>query len=342
MRKVFTNTEHAAWLREQARLKRPYWYGCYFNPCTEALLAKKKAQYPEHYGEGRMPRYRQDIAEKQIAGDCVNGAIKGAVWSELGRRAPVYASNGCPDTNADGMFAKCKAWGMEWGPIGTLPDEPGIGLHMAGHVGVTVGNGEAVEWRGFDYGCVTTKIRARRWLHWFRLPWTEYVTGGMGGQTAEVNLLGARLLMRGCMGSDVRTMQELLMKLGFQLPVHGADGDFGSETEAAVKAFQKKLQLKADGKYGEQTHAALTGALAEEETEEEKTDAAAEKQVVITGGCVRIRSGAGQEYDTIGFVREGTRLDWLATAGNGWHAVRTDGVNGWVGPRYTRVEEGSA
>lgn len=79
---VFNSTKYVAWLKEQARLKRPYWYGTYWLPCTESLLQKKKKQYPEHYTEDRMPRYRKDIANGQRCGDCVNGAIKGAVWSE--------------------------------------------------------------------------------------------------------------------------------------------------------------------------------------------------------------------------------------------------------------------
>ena len=42
------------------------------------------------------------------------------------------------------------------------------------------------------------------------------------------------------------------------------DGQFGSKTEAAVKAFQKKAGIKQDGKYGDQTHAALMSAVAED------------------------------------------------------------------------------
>ena len=150
MEKVFNSTDYAAWLKEQARLRRPYWYGTYWLPCTESLLQKKRGQYPKHYTDDRMPRYRQDIANKQRCADCVNGAIKGAVWSELGKREPVYASHGCPDTNADGMFEKCKGWGMDWGNMSTMPDQPGVAVRMAGH-------GEVVEWRGFAYGCVETK-----------------------------------------------------------------------------------------------------------------------------------------------------------------------------------------
>ena len=56
MEKVFTNIEWVKWLREQARLKRPYWYGTCHYECTESLLARKAKQYPAHYTKGRMAR----------------------------------------------------------------------------------------------------------------------------------------------------------------------------------------------------------------------------------------------------------------------------------------------
>lgn len=50
--------------------------------------------------------------------------------------------------------------------------------------------------------------------------------------------LGSRLLLDGSEGSDVRALQEMLLSLGYALPRYGADGKFGAETEAAVRAFQ--------------------------------------------------------------------------------------------------------
>ncbi|MBQ1779991.1 MAG: hypothetical protein II001_00980 [Bacteroidales bacterium] len=103
-----------------------------------------------------MYRYEADIRNEQICGDCVGGAIKGAAWTDLGQHKVIYASNGVPDRSADGMFKYCKSIGAEYGNISTIPDRPGIAVRMAGHVGVYVGNGYVVEWRGFKYGCVKT------------------------------------------------------------------------------------------------------------------------------------------------------------------------------------------
>jgi len=68
-------------------------------------------------------------------------------------------------------------------------------------------------------------------------------------------------LARGATGSGVAQMQDLLADLGYDLPrsmkKRGADGIFGPETEAAVKAFQQDSGLKSDGLVGPKTLAAL-------------------------------------------------------------------------------------
>lgn len=344
MERFISVTKYVEWLREQARLKRPYWYGCYYNPCTEALLQRKAKQYPSHYKEARMPTYRKHIAAGQIAGDCVNGAIKGAIWSELGTRQPVYGSHGCPDKSADGMFEFCKTQGMPWGTIGSMPDKPGLAVRFAGHVGVYVGGGEVVEWRGFNYGCVVTKLSGRKWTHWYELPWIIYGEAAADPDSAdgipEVGKLGSRLLKKGSKGEDVRTLQQLLMEMGYELPAHGDDGDFGAETETALKKFQHAHGLEDDGKYGPLTHEELMGVLAELEAQEDETDDDEEMSgwVLVTGNTVNIRKGAGKAYDIVTVVRKGDRLALVATAANGWHAVRlNDGRSGWIGPTYSRV-----
>ena len=68
-------------------------------------------------------------------------------------------------------------------------------------------------------------------------------------------------LKRGSEGSGVAIIQDLLADLGYVLTItlaHGkADGIFGSETEAAVKSFQKSKGLQADGIVGAMTLKAL-------------------------------------------------------------------------------------
>lgn len=66
-----------------------------------------------------------------------------------------------------------------------------------------------------------------------------------------------RILRKGMEGDDVRELQQNLIDRGYDLGKWGADGDFGSATENAVKAFQRDNDLVADGIVGEKTWAKL-------------------------------------------------------------------------------------
>ena len=59
----------------------------------------------------------------------------------------------------------------------------------------------------------------------------------------------------------VKTLQNRLVKLGFLQP-KDIDGDFGDDTEKAVKAFQKKFNLEEDGEVGDDTKKNMTEVLA--------------------------------------------------------------------------------
>lgn len=57
------------------------------------------------------------------------------------------------------------------------------------------------------------------------------------------------------------------------------------------------------------------------------------------GGALHVRSGAGVEYQVIGYSAEGDTLTVLETAGNGWRKVNTPaGVIGWVNSVYCRKD----
>ena len=64
-------------------------------------------------------------------------------------------------------------------------------------------------------------------------------------------------LSRGDFGELVAAVQTLLILEGYPCGPDGADGDFGPNTEAAVREFQEQLGLTADGVVGPETGAAL-------------------------------------------------------------------------------------
>lgn len=68
-----------------------------------------------------------------------------------------------------------------------------------------------------------------------------------------------RMLKRGMKGADVKTLQAALIAYGFSCGATGADGDFGSGTETALKKFQTKYGLGADGIAGKGTWGRLLG-----------------------------------------------------------------------------------
>lgn len=67
-------------------------------------------------------------------------------------------------------------------------------------------------------------------------------------------------LQKGDTGSEVKTMQTMLIACGYSCGSAGADGDFGANTLAAVKAFQNAYGLTVDGLYGAKTKAQLESA----------------------------------------------------------------------------------
>lgn len=73
-------------------------------------------------------------------------------------------------------------------------------------------------------------------------------------------ILTLPVLRKGDSGETVKALQHLLIANGIKLPKHGADGDFGEETESGVMEYQRKVDLPADGVAGPDTMGSLLGA----------------------------------------------------------------------------------
>lgn len=128
-----------------------------------------------------------------------------------------------------------------------------------GHVGLYIGGGWVIEAKGTQYGVVRSSIAEKKWTWWGELTGVSY-----SGENAPVeppasgnDKVVLPTLRRGDKGEKVAYLQKLLMDRGYGLPKYGADGDFGAETEKAVKAFQRDWGLKEDGVVGEKTWSML-------------------------------------------------------------------------------------
>lgn len=136
-------------------------------------------------------------------------------------------------------------------------------------------------------------------------------------------------LHKGDYGSAVTALQILLLIWNPKcLPKYGVDGDFGSETERAVKAFQQEDGLPVTGVYDEATRKALS-----------EVTAAGKKQVIVTGDSVNVRTAPNTTTGRIlGVVHKDYHLPYQGQDSDaGWHLIVYDGQNAWISGKYSKV-----
>lgn len=135
-------------------------------------------------------------------------------------------------------------------------------------------------------------------------------------------------LMKGDKGAEVKEMQGDLIKLGYSCGKHGADGDFGNDTDKAVKAFQKANGLTVDGLYGPKSKAKAKELLAKA-----SKPATPEKFKVKFKEDMNVRTGAGTKYPAVNLCKKnyiytivdttkvGTALWGKLLSGAGWVCI---------------------
>lgn len=89
-----------------------------------------------------------------------------------------------------------------------------------------------------------------------------------------------KYLAKGDKGDAVKAMQKMLIACGYSCGNSGADGDFGSGTDTALRNFQKANGLTVDGKYGSNSKAKLE-ALYKSKTQ--TTTSTLKNSVIATG-----------------------------------------------------------
>jgi len=116
------------------------------------------------------------------------------------------------------------------------------GVKSRHHIGIYIGSNMCIEAKGTKSGVVASGLD-----HWDEVAELKEVS--YDGEAVRVTL------RNGCRGDEVKDLQTRLILLGYSPGT--ADGIFGSRTEAAVKAFQADMGLKADGIVGPKTWEAL-------------------------------------------------------------------------------------
>ena len=203
---------------------------------TKARVEAKAKQYPSWYTADKINRIFAPLYDKGYLGyDCV-GLVKGVLWEGN------YASNGVPDISADAMIGRCKSVSTDFSSIAV-----GEFVWLKGHCGIYIGEGKVVESTpAWSNGVQITSLSARNWQKHGKLPYIEYSSEEVKS-TVTIEL---SVLRRGSKGEEVKTLQRLLKSLTFNGKDGGVlliDGSFGSNTEYALRSYQKANNLEVDG-----------------------------------------------------------------------------------------------
>lgn len=131
------------------------------------------------------------------------------------------------------------------------------------------------------------------------------------------------VLELGDSGTEVKELQENLIKLGYSCGSRGADGVFGSKTENAVMQFQAKNRIGVDGIVGKETLSAIEKAIAD-----------CAKKIKVTANILNVRSGAGLDFKIVSAIRKDTVRELLDEK-DGWGQISSP--SGWISLQYTTI-----
>lgn len=146
----------------------------------------------------------------------------------------------------------------------------------------------------------------------------------------------ARVLYNFTEGPDVKEMQSMLISVGYSCGSCGADGEFGNDTEKAVKKFQKDKGLTVTGKYDVTTRDALTALLDAQKPEAEPEKARHVK--IEKGKQCYVRTAPNTSGKILGVAHSEDMLIYQGqTSEDGWHLVSFNNQNGWLSGKYGKL-----
>lgn len=129
---------------------------------------------------------------------------------------------------------------------------PGVSNDICDHVGIVESirnDGTIITIEGNNGDAVRRMVRSANIVGY---GYPSYAGGNSGGPPSGgvSTPYPGHYVRRGDTGDIVRKVQQQLMHKGFSVGIHGVDGDFGPDTESAVRAFQNNQGIQADGVVG--------------------------------------------------------------------------------------------
>lgn len=246
-----------AWEAAKACVGWPYVFGARGQLCTPA---NRRARYSDDH-----PTIK--TACRNFDGD---GSCSGCKWYPGGERVRMFDCRGftyeilllvygwkLQGSGCTSQWNTASNWKAK-GDISTMPKDVLCCLFyrdkkdpkVMAHTGFGL-NGETVE---CSSGVQYKKTMDKKWEFW-AVP--ACIEGEVKPMPTPEPSTQKPTLKKGSTGPYVVELQTDLIRLGYDVGKTGADGKFGSNTEKAVKSFQKDHKLKVDGIVGPDTWAAL-------------------------------------------------------------------------------------
>ena len=251
----------AAWQTALACVGWPYVYSAWGALCTPSERRKRFGMCPTH----------TTIKTKCKAFD--NGVCTGCQWYPDGKRVRCFDCRGFTD-----WILKCYGFDLygdtcgaqwnhkdNWCIKGVINVDP---IPQNVLVNIFINDGSKFTHTGFYFNGSTCecssgvqyfeKMKSNRWTHWavakcFASNYEPPKDEPQKEQEKPMSNDKLPTLRKGSKGEYVTLLQTKLANLGYSLGKSGIDGDFGSATLAAVKAFQKDRGLTTDGVVGKKT-----------------------------------------------------------------------------------------
>lgn len=295
----------------------PYVFGTWGQECTVDLRKRYASYNPEH----KNNIYKACQRLSSGATSCDGCRFKGRLAFDC-RGFTYWCLKHCgiitlTGSGATAQYDEAKNWSKK-GKIANMPDLPCILFQYRDgrmqHTGVYVGNGRIVH---ASTGVIESKITTA-WTH-YALPKGLYTS-------AEIKAAGPMpyltTLRKGSKGDMVKELQTLLQKKGYY--TGEIDGNFGTATLDAVKAFQRDMGLTVDGVVGDQTWEAL-------KAEEYKT-------VITITKAGAVRQGDCKTMTKVRTAAVGAVYDWVATSAlSGYYAFRDGKRVLWIAAKYAKM-----
>ena len=276
MAKVMTSDAFVKKALDIAKNKKTiYVLGCIGAPINTSNLARwtTNSDYAYNRSASRTAKIKAvcNTSPRTFGFDCCC-LIKSILWGFSGNPNAVYGgakykSNGVPDWDETTMINNCSEVSTNFKKL-----TPGEAVWMPGHIGIYVGDGFAVEctpiWKdGVQItacNCDKNGYNRRNWTKHGKLPWVDYANASKDKPKNEKPApITTFLPAKGYIGfgdnlPQVGKIAAFMYKCFPSYTSKKALGNYyGYYIQAAIKEFQRRTGLQADGCVGPLTLAEL-------------------------------------------------------------------------------------